>query len=387
MVKANEVIDMEIKPLVSIVLPTYNGKKYIRESIDSILEQTFHDWELIIVEDCSKDKTPQIVDEYAMMDSRINVIHNTSNQKLPESLNIGFRKAKGKYLTWTSDDNIFLPEALEVMVEALEQAIDSPMVCADMQYIDECGNITGEPDIPFTPDSIWLQDYVGACFMYRRQVLDRVGEYDTDKFLVEDYDYWLRISDEMGDIRRIPQVLYKYRRHSGSLTETRRRDVSYQRARLRIKYQDKIKQYYVNSPEILCEIYYDFIMSGHKDNEFTAWIEADVPELKYEQKSFSECKKYAVFGAGEIGDRVWNLLDGNVICYIDNDTSKQGKKKHGVEICSLTVFQHRYPDTEIIIAITYSHIYEIIKQLLEAGKKSFGVYQTLAIYCKAQNFV
>ena len=101
--------------LISIILPTYNGEKYIRESIDSILNQTYKNWELIIVNDCSTDQTPTIVDEYATKDSRIKIINNAMNLKLPKSLNIGFKEAKGEYYTWTSDDNIFKPTALEVM--------------------------------------------------------------------------------------------------------------------------------------------------------------------------------------------------------------------------------------------------------------------------------
>src|SRR5436190_21740360 len=94
-------------PKVSIVLPTYNRAKYLKLSIDSCLIQTFKDFELIIVDDCSKDETPQTIKSYT--DPRIRYHRNESNQRLPRSLNIGFSLAKGEYLTWTSDDNFFLP--------------------------------------------------------------------------------------------------------------------------------------------------------------------------------------------------------------------------------------------------------------------------------------
>ena len=106
-------------PKVSIVLPTYNGEKYIKESIESILSQTLTDWELIIVNDCSKDTTASIISEYASEDDRIKIITNEQNQKLPESLNIGFRQACGEYLTWTSDDNMYKPQALKTMRNVL----------------------------------------------------------------------------------------------------------------------------------------------------------------------------------------------------------------------------------------------------------------------------
>ena len=89
---------------VSIILPTYNGKKYIRDSIESIINQTYTNWELIIVNDCSTDDTQKIIEEYQQKDKRIIVINNEKNLKLPASLNRGFEEASGEYYTWTSDD-------------------------------------------------------------------------------------------------------------------------------------------------------------------------------------------------------------------------------------------------------------------------------------------
>ena len=91
-------------PRVSIVLPSYNGERYIKESIDSVLNQSFTNWELIVVNDCSEDGTRRIVEEYAQNDSRVTIINNEKNMKLPKSLNIGFEVARGEYFTWTSDD-------------------------------------------------------------------------------------------------------------------------------------------------------------------------------------------------------------------------------------------------------------------------------------------
>jgi len=83
-----------MQPKVSIVLPVYNGAKYLRESVDSCLAQTFSNWELIIVNDCSTDESSAIAEEYAAKDERIRVIHNETNLKLPASLNAGFCQAK-----------------------------------------------------------------------------------------------------------------------------------------------------------------------------------------------------------------------------------------------------------------------------------------------------
>src|SRR3989338_10314783 len=106
-----------INPKVSIVLPTYNGARYLRQSIDSCLSQTYKNIELIIVDDCSTDETPDIVHSYN--DPRIRYVRNKTNQRLPRSLNIGFALTTAEYLTWTSDDNEFLPQAIETMLKVL----------------------------------------------------------------------------------------------------------------------------------------------------------------------------------------------------------------------------------------------------------------------------
>ena len=104
-------------PKVSIILPTYNGQAYIEEAIISILNQTFRDFELIVVDDCSTDHTPKVLDFFKLQDSRIKIITNKKNLKLPASLNVGHRIAQGDYLTWTSDDNILHINFVERLVK------------------------------------------------------------------------------------------------------------------------------------------------------------------------------------------------------------------------------------------------------------------------------
>ena len=106
--------------MISIILPTFNGANYISEAIDSVIKQTYKNWELIVIDDCSSDSTNSIVEKYTELDTRIKLYKNEKNLKLPASLNYGFSLAKGDYLTWTSDDNIYKINALEKMVNELE---------------------------------------------------------------------------------------------------------------------------------------------------------------------------------------------------------------------------------------------------------------------------
>ena len=179
-------------PKVSIIMPVYNGEKYLEEAIRSILDQTLQDWELWLVNDCSTDSSLKIMEKYAKGNDKIQIITNPENYQLPRSLNIGFRYARGSYLTWTSDDNLYQPDAMETMVRELDEHPDYGLVCCDMDYLFEDGSIMKHrfPEA----SQLYLENVVGACFLYRREILETVGEYDPDTFLVEDYDYWLRIS-------------------------------------------------------------------------------------------------------------------------------------------------------------------------------------------------
>jgi glycosyltransferase involved in cell wall biosynthesis len=208
----------QTQPVVSIILPTYNGARYLREAVESCLAQTYSNWELIVVDDCSHDATPQIVAEYVAREPRIRSIRHETNKKLPRALNTGHAAAKGSYLTWTSDDNRYLPRALEEMTQFLEEHPAVGLVYADCVLIDAAGRYLR--DYPAQPASkLAYMNPLGPCFLYRRSVYERVGGYDTEVFLAEDYEYWLRVSRHF-ELAPLHKILYEYRWHSDSLTTT-----------------------------------------------------------------------------------------------------------------------------------------------------------------------
>ena len=125
--------------LISIVLPVYNGERYLRESIESVIAQTYTTWELLILDDCSTDRSAEIAKEYEKKDSRIHYYRNERNLRLPRNLNKGFSLAKGNYLTWTSDDNRFRPNALEKMYLTLASDGKAQFVFASCRVIDGDG--------------------------------------------------------------------------------------------------------------------------------------------------------------------------------------------------------------------------------------------------------
>ncbi|WP_160735630.1 glycosyltransferase [Altericroceibacterium endophyticum] len=211
-------------PLVSMVLPVYNGARYLVEALDSIFAQSFRDFELIAVDDCSRDDTPKILQDYADRHDNMRILTNRVNSKLPASLNNGFAEARGSLFTWTSDDNILHPDMLTELVKIAQEEPEKDIFHADYRIIDEHGHHRAL--VPAgTPADLLRVNAVGACFLYRRKVDEVLHGYDEKLFGIEDYDFWLRAMQAGFRFRPIHRELYFYRRHDQSLTDRRARHI------------------------------------------------------------------------------------------------------------------------------------------------------------------
>jgi glycosyltransferase involved in cell wall biosynthesis len=207
------------QPLVSIVMPVFNGARYLRESLDSILAQTHSSWQLVIVDDGSTDETPRIVGDYVRRDSRVETVRHERNRGVFAGLNTGFARARGDYLTWTSDDNRYAPGAFAEMGLVLGVRPDIDLVYSDYTIIDEHGNAVSEVRVPDVSQLVY-QNVIGGCFLYRRRVYDELGDYGDEPAMALDFDYWLRVSTRFR-MAPLHKILYEYRYHPGSLTSRR----------------------------------------------------------------------------------------------------------------------------------------------------------------------
>lgn len=205
---------------ISIILPVYNGARFLRQSIQSILNQTHNNFDLFIIDDCSTDLTPQIISEYCALDSRIKTVRHEKNRLLPGALNTGFRIAGGEYVTWTSDDNLYLPNALQEMADCLDQNPEIAFVYSDYDLIDENGKPI-ETIIAGDWKKLGLTDVIGGSFMYRRIIHDAIGYYDEEMYLAEDLEFELRAMVNGFNFMPLHKNLYQYRDHPGSLTRTK----------------------------------------------------------------------------------------------------------------------------------------------------------------------
>jgi glycosyltransferase involved in cell wall biosynthesis len=210
-------------PLVSIVLPTYNGSRHLAGSVESCLDQTYQNWELVIVDDASDDDTPTIVKEFTAKDARIRFVRHDENRMLPAALNTGLGMTHGELLTWTSDDNYYRPQALYAMVSFLTANSGIDIVYASYSLIDSEDRMLGLQ--PVRPASrLAYQSCMGPCFLFRRRVLESLEGYDENCFLVEDYEFWLRAKD-LFRFAPLQEDLYLYRVHEHGLSREKQAEV------------------------------------------------------------------------------------------------------------------------------------------------------------------
>ncbi len=249
-----------VKGLVSVVLPVYNGEKYIGKSIESVLNQSYQYLELIIVNDGSTDNTRAIIENY-QQDKRVKII-NQENRRLPGALNRGFEEARGEFYTWTSADNIMLEGCTKTMVEELEANKDADMVYGNMYLMDfEDNRITGHGWFEFPvgsgnvilPDSTLLlntvaNNTIGAAFMYRAGAECVLGGYSNRLYLLEDYDYFMKMNS-LFKIRHISkkEPVYAYRMHKDSLT-AHDEELGITASRPKLMKFDKIRRKVYNKP-------------------------------------------------------------------------------------------------------------------------------------------
>lgn len=368
--------------MISVIMPVYNGEKYLRQSIESVIQQTYKDWELIIVNDCSTDNSRDIMQSYADADSRIRIVDNSINLKLPRSLNAGFREARGKYLTWTSDDNLYKSDAFEELSYYLECNSEIGLVYSDMDVVDDSLNFLREQSLGV--NMLCYGDCVGASFMYRKEVVNKIGEYSPDMFLVEDYEYWIRISKQFG-IGHLNKNLYIYRKHIDSLTETRKKDINRQLYKLRRKHLD----YLVSSVNIEYKekLFLETLSQNIDDYEnlLNEFWQKDENSNKYMcikmSNKIDKNKKIVLFGAGIIANRAIVYFGKERIeCIIDNSKDRIGKKLQGIDIVSLERYINDMScdrDSQIVIAVGSDYVLTIAEQLKNNGISEFCWFKAI----------
>jgi hypothetical protein len=210
-----------MKPLVTVLMPVYNAEKFLAEAIESILAQTYRNFEFLIINDGSTDSSLSIIEKYSKQDKRIRVV-SRANKGLVRTLNEGLKLAKTAYLARMDADDVALKQRLEKQIKYLEANPDCVVVGASFESIREDGSSLGRHYCFINDATIRHALPLEGCIphptaMYRLQTVLGIGGYDNNYFPAEDYDLWRRLA-YAGRLQNLETPLLKYRLSGASIS-------------------------------------------------------------------------------------------------------------------------------------------------------------------------
>lgn len=237
------------KPAVSVLMPAYNAEKYIGEAIDSILLQTFKNFELIIIDDASTDNTWRVIKSFLKKDKRIIAHKNKKNLKLSKTLNLAIEKSKGLYLARMDADDWSYPDRLEKQYEYMEKNNKVGILGGTMEITDNKGNIIGKRkyaniDKKLRGDIFWFSPFSHPLIMIRKSILEKAGNYNPIFNPAEDYELYFRIG-KFSKFANISDILLRYRIVEESMTTGSTKKMELQTIKIRQLYSNS-KQYNMN---------------------------------------------------------------------------------------------------------------------------------------------
>ena len=228
-------------PIISVIMPVFNTEKYINECIDSVLAQTYSDFEFIIIDDCSSDRTLEIIKGYS--DNRIKLIQNTENLGLTKNLNRAIDIANGEFIARMDADDICMPTRFEKQLAAFKSNTQLG-ICGT--WFENFGDLSGITRYAISHDEIafgllYQSQFCHPTVMFRKSVLDNNElRYNETFTTAQDYELWSRIILKTQAFN-IPEVLLKYRFHSQSISSTKKEQQLENRNKIITSYFSRFK--------------------------------------------------------------------------------------------------------------------------------------------------
>lgn len=268
---------MSTNPKISVIMSSYNRTQYIKEAIESILNQTYQDFELIIIDDCSKKETQDVIEKYAQNDERIIFLKNDRNIGQALTRNRGLEIAKGDYIAILDDDDISLPTRFEKQVEYMDKNPDIILSGTDIETFGGNEISSSWVDL-FDPEIIsvlinFYNPFCASTLIFRNDFIKEHNiKYDNSVCHVEDYDLYRQVLAAGGKISNLPQVLVKYRVHKQSVTQNK------QSQKIQINRTDKLRVKYLerflnnkNAKKLVTKIkFYPFYKANRKKDIYKA---------------------------------------------------------------------------------------------------------------------
>ncbi len=213
-----------MKPAISVIMSVYNGETYLAEAIESVINQTFKNWELIVINDCSTDSTSEILAGFASKDERIKVHTNEVNLKLPSSLNKAISLSIGKYIARMDADDICLPDRLEKQYKFMEENREIDMSSCRFMTVKNGVYMSGGAGGRCDNQALRTMLLVANPILHpgviaKAEVMKKLG-YDTTLTCTEDLELWTRMAMENFKMQILPECLLIYRLHDKQITST-----------------------------------------------------------------------------------------------------------------------------------------------------------------------
>lgn len=211
------------KPLVSVIIPVYNANGFLSAAIDSILNQTYKNLDIIIVDDGSTDETPKILKSFAKKDKRVKILTNKRNLNIATSLNRGIKLAKGNYIARMDADDISLPNRIEKQMEYLLAHPDIVILGGQCKTIDTRDKTIGHKLFPVTDteirDALYYENPIQhPTVIFNKELIPKnFSWYNPDLPPAEDYDLFFRLA-KFGKLHNLKRFVLKYRQYIGSST-------------------------------------------------------------------------------------------------------------------------------------------------------------------------
>jgi glycosyltransferase involved in cell wall biosynthesis len=207
----------DMNPIVSVIMPVFNAEKYIKQAIESILSQSFQDFELLIFDDCSTDNSLSIIQSFE--DSRIKLFNSPKNIGYLVHLNKGLKQSRGKYIARMDADDISLPQRFEKQIAFMETNKEFGLLGTWAQIYNEDQFIKPHTtDLSIRVGLVKMNQFIHSSVFIRKDILEKHHlNYNEELYTAEDYDLWVRISDYCK-IGNLNEVLIQYRTHNNQIS-------------------------------------------------------------------------------------------------------------------------------------------------------------------------
>lgn len=202
-----------MRPIISVIIPTYNRGNYLCSAIKSVLNQTFEDFEIVVVDDASTDNTRQVVDKFD--DKRIRYIRHKENKGGSAARNTGIKRSKAKFIAFLDDDDLWMPSKLEKQLDLINTNLETGAVYTGICILNKSDKIIRFESSSFTGSifpHILKKNYVGGCsqLLVRKECFNRIGLFDENLLAGQDWDMWIRLAKHYQfDYVNEPLVLYR----------------------------------------------------------------------------------------------------------------------------------------------------------------------------------